>query len=115
MTTKYQRTQYKTTYTASDGALALDHLGPIASQLVNGLSFQTFHRVKPEEANDLPKIAYRFYGTTDLWWVIACYNGMVNVFREAPSGRLIKIPELASIDSFLRQARAVSGGVVVLN
>lgn len=113
----YSRSSFKKVVTdPKDGAQFLDHLSGSYSRLVRNLQLAQYHRIGPHEGVDLPKLAHKFYGTTDLWWVIGSYNGIVNPFTEAPSGRLIKIPDISSIDAYIRQSKTKNtGGVVVLD
>lgn len=52
------------------------------------------HMVKDGET--LQNIAYRYYGDSGKWYLIAEANGILNPFKELESGTLIKIPVYAS-------------------
>jgi len=56
------------------------------------------------EANQsLPEvISYDVYGTSDLWWVLCLYNGIIDPMRELLPGVELKVPNLEQIDSFLQ-------------
>ncbi len=51
------------------------------------------HTVKDGET--LQNIAYRYYGDSGKWYLIAEVNGILNPFKELESGTLIKIPVYA--------------------
>jgi hypothetical protein len=115
MTSKYSLTPSKKAVTAPDGTQFLDHLGGSVRDISRAIRTSRRHRVRPEEAGDLPRISHHYYGTVDLWRLIMAYNGIVNVHREVVAGRVLKIPEIGSIDDYLRRyKRSGGGGVVVL-
>lgn len=51
------------------------------------------HTVKDGET--LQNIAYRYYGDSGKWYLIAEANGILNPFKELESGTIIKIPVYA--------------------
>jgi hypothetical protein len=112
----YSRNSFKKVVPDGKGGQMLDHLSGSYTRLVRNLSLAQYHRVGPHEAGDLPKLAHKFYGSTDLWWAIGLYNGIVNAATQMPAGTLVKIPDVSSIDAYIRQSKTKqTGGVVVLD
>lgn len=58
------------------------------SILADAVTFDTY-----EVSNDewWENISYEYYGTPDLWWVIALMNNVVNPFEELEEGDNIKL------------------------
>ena len=48
--------------------------------------------VVPESPNDIQNIAFRYYGDSGKWYVIAEANKILNPFKELEMGTLIRIP-----------------------
>ncbi len=51
------------------------------------------HTVTEGEVGKLDNIAWHYYGTPDLWWVIAMANGILNPLRVTP-GTVLRIPSM---------------------
>jgi hypothetical protein len=116
MASKYSLTPSKKVVVDADGVAFLDHLGGAVRDMNRTIQTSRRHRVRAEEAGDLPRISHHYYGTTELWRFIAAYNGVVNIHREVTAGRTLRIPEIGSIDDYLRRyKRSGGGGVVVLD
>ncbi len=62
----------------------------------------TQHTVEPNEEYDLYKIAYRIYGTTDVWWVIAVCAGVDDPLEKIPAGTNFTVPPLAWVREKLK-------------
>lgn len=67
----------------------------IAVKLLDIRTF-TYHTVRQEERGAPDLISFEEYGKEDYWWHIMAYNGIYR-FNEFIEGRVIKIPQLASI------------------
>ena len=50
------------------------------------------YTVPARQAGRLDLIANAFYGTTELWWVIADANNMTDPMTELPAGTVLRIP-----------------------
>ena len=61
------------------------------------------HTVEPNEEYDLYKIAYRVYGTTEAWWIIAICARKDNPMERLLAGTTFKIPPLAWVREKLKQ------------
>lgn len=73
-----------------DGDYSLE--APVVS--VPSSSNDIQHTVKDGET--LQNIAYRYYGDSGKWYLIAEVNGILNPFKEVESGTLIRIPVYGS-------------------
>jgi nucleoid-associated protein YgaU len=83
---------YKNAYALNygDGDYSLE--APIPS--VPSSSNDIQHTVKDGET--LQNIAFRYYGDSGKWYIIAEANGILNPFKELESGTLIRIPSYGS-------------------
>lgn len=83
---------YKNAYALNygDGDYSLE--APIPS--VPSSSNDIQHTVKDGET--LQNIAFRYYGDSGKWYIIAEANGILNPFKELESGILIRIPSYGS-------------------
>lgn len=83
---------YKNAYALNygDGDYSLE--APIPS--VPSSSNDIQHTVKDGET--LQNIAFRYYGDSGKWYIIAEANGILNSFKELESGTLIRIPSYGS-------------------
>lgn len=52
----------------------------------------TDYEVDPNEEYDLYKIAYRFYGSVEYWWVIAVVAKLDNPLDRLEAGTVLKLP-----------------------
>ena len=55
-----------------------------------------YHEVEQNEENRLDIIANKYYGSPDLWWVIAMGNNIIDPFI-VKVGDIIRIPNLTSL------------------
>lgn len=56
------------------------------------------------QAQDVPfpeLISFKNYGTTDFWWVLLMYNGVIDPIAEMQAGIVWGIPSYASIQNML--------------
>lgn len=83
---------YKNVYALNygDGDYSLE--APIPS--VPSSSNDIQHTVKDGET--LQNIAFRYYGDSGKWYIIAEANSILNPFKELESGTLIRIPSYGS-------------------
>ena len=83
---------YKNAYALNygDGDYSLE--APIPS--VPSSSNDIQHTVKDGET--LQNIAFRYYGDSGKWYIIAEANGILNPFKELESGTLIRITSYGS-------------------
>lgn len=49
-----------------------------------------------KDGETLQNIAYKYYGDSGKWYLIAEANGILNPFKEVESGTLIRIPAYGS-------------------
>lgn len=54
-----------------------------------------FYDVEPEDT--LHKIAYRFFGNSALWWVVARFNDVLDPFAELEPGTTLRLPNRARL------------------
>lgn len=57
--------------------------------------------LKRENIGRFDLLANQYYGTCELWWVIALANDIQDMFDEDLVGRNIRIPAMSSISSIL--------------
>jgi hypothetical protein len=104
-TSQYSRINFQTIITPKDGSLPwISFLDSNYARISKHLTTAKSRIVAVNEVANLPLISYHEYGTVDLWWVLAAYNGIVNPFLELPAGKTINIPNISSIEEYLRKA-----------
>lgn len=56
------------------------------------------------DTNDgrLDIISTKVYGTPDLWWVIALYNGIINPLVEVETGTYLRMPSRSAVEFVLQ-------------
>lgn len=83
---------YKNAYALNygDGDYSLEAPIPSVPSSLNDIQ----HTVKDGET--LQNIAFRYYGDSGKWYIIAEANGILNPFKELESGTLIRIPSYGS-------------------
>lgn len=74
----------------NDGDYSLEAKPPIVPESPNDIQ----HTVKDEET--LQNIAFRYYGDSGKWYIIAEANKILNPFKELEMGTLIRIPTYGS-------------------
>lgn len=60
----------------------------------------TFHTVTEADSDRIDLIAYQYYQTPELWWVIAEVNGLFFPFEDLEPGRILRIPSYITLTSF---------------
>ncbi len=101
------------------GDFVLDPLSSDWQTFRQNLTAARLHTVNQEEEGDLPLIAFKEYGTVELWWCLAQVNNIVDPLSEVVVGTELTIPTLASISRELQNLklsnqRATSSNVVSL-
>lgn len=61
--------------------------------------------VTDADQGNLPLIAYRMYGMTELWWAIVVFNGIADPFS-VKSGTRLRIPMMNDLISNLTATRS---------
>ncbi len=69
-------------------------------QLPN-LIIQEQYSLEPLDVPYPELLSYRKYGTTDYWWVLAMYNGCVDIINDMQPGQVWAIPSYSSIQTML--------------
>lgn len=55
------------------------------------------YRVSVDDMSNLPGIAFKAYGTTDLWRVILEFNGLSDPLNDVFPGQILNIPQKSDI------------------
>lgn len=84
--------QYNNAYALkyNDGDYSLEAKPPVVPESPNDIQ----HTVKDGET--LQNIAFRYYGDSGKWYIIAEANKILNPFKELEMGTLIRIPTYGS-------------------
>lgn len=64
-------------------------------------SSDQFYLVEPGEEYRIDAIAYKLYGSTFFWWILALINDIRNPLTEPETGRVLRIPSQNRIISML--------------
>ena len=75
----------------------LDHMKADYNSMFNKALPYTDFMVDESVAGRLDLIAWKVYGSVDLWWVLGYYNGIVNPIYELEPGKTLKIPRLTDV------------------
>lgn len=67
------------------------------SDVINTIPYQTTYGER------LDQLAERFYGDTELWWVIAVENGYDNGRFYVETGTNLHIPDPSTVSDYLRE------------
>jgi hypothetical protein len=51
-----------------------------------------FHEIGAGESGRLDLVSHRYYGTAELWWVIALANDLFEPLKEAVPGLVVRVP-----------------------
>lgn len=57
--------------------------------------------IQLQQGDTLHQIAFEYYGDARLWWAIADYNGIFDVTTELAKGKMIVVPPVDAIESFV--------------
>lgn len=69
------------------------------------IKFYFEYEIAPNDRWDL--LAYNFYGDSNLWWVIAIFNEIVDPFYHLQSGNILKIIKSNYVPEILLALRRV--------
>jgi hypothetical protein len=99
--------------------LVIDEYGidPLASpvfDLISNVEAYTLHELTPEQVGNAPLLAYQVYGSEDLWWIILAYNAILDPEQELIPGKILRIPDFASINSSLSKLRTATRTLVTI-
>jgi hypothetical protein len=84
------------------GAYYLNELNPI-----NSITSYVPFLITPKYVGVPDLISYDIYGSTEYWWIICLYNGIVIVHEELFAGRTIKIPDIGQVTSWLTRTKNI--------
>lgn len=59
--------------------------------------FDTYHIVAELDVYRLDLIAYKYYSTPELWWIIALVNQIFFEFDEMEVGQVLRIPDKGTL------------------
>lgn len=62
------------------------------------------YTVRQSDIGRLDYVAYRYYGDSQYWWIIALLNGVRNQFSDLTVGQVLKIPKRDVMLRILEQA-----------
>lgn len=94
----YDRAKYMNQVTVKDQQV-LDVLSQKVNDFVRYVNVYTKYTYSGEP---ITTIAYRFYGTPTLWWVIIAYTGLYSPM-DLVDGMTLKVPDKAQIDEFINR------------
>ena len=94
----YSRHLSQLIYRAPDGRL---FFGIFQKALLPSTAEDKYHTVVQGEERRLDLIAYKYYHTPELWYVIAIANNIVSVFDDIQIGDVLLVPSLPSVLSTL--------------
>lgn len=108
MTVAYQRNTFTRSVTYRETALddlelSLDWLTATYNNLFEQVTSIRKFTITESEAGLPDVIAFRFYNTEELWWLICVYNGIIDPLEELVPGVIIDIPDLDQSTVFLFQ------------
>lgn len=116
-TPKYAKTNLLSVITQNIGIYEinnqqyLDLLSPNYTQIMKYITDTQVYNV--ESFEHLPNIAYKMYGNTTLWWIIASYNGIINPLLLQP-GTVLQIPNLSQINIYLNSLKTNIGKKITI-
>lgn len=67
-----------------------------------------FHFYQAEENDWWENISYKYYGTVNLWWLIAMVNNVNNPFEDMEPGKNIKVLKKSYLYIILRDIRNIA-------
>ena len=86
------------------------YLNIFRSYIINmsSLNNNSFYELYEVDNNDwLDNISYKFYNTSQLWWVIAIVNNITNPFEELYPGKVLRILKNSYIYNILKEVRNI--------
>ena len=97
----FERKAYYATEIGTDGVEVHNYRTTDWRRLKESVAFRTPHVVNKEEEHNLPLISFKEYATTDLWWVLAHINDIVNPLSQVKAGNTLQVPNLESLQNAL--------------
>ena len=91
----------------------IDPLKDNAFELISQIETYTEYTVDTGTEENLPLIAYKNYGNKDLWWVIAVFNGVLDISELTPGSKL-RLPNISEL-TFLLSKELNNGSGVTLS
>lgn len=82
-----------------DNKIVIDGVECLESHTIKEIPYReddSYLKVTDVNENRLDKIAYEYYGSTKLWWVIAEASGILNPL-DVPIDTILRIPTLSSL------------------
>lgn len=64
------------------------------------IAYDTF-QITDSEAQQLDAVAYRYYGDSQLWWLIAAFNFIIDPYTEVVPGLKVRVPRLDEVMIYL--------------
>ncbi len=109
------RGQYIPVYAVNDRSLGnylmADWLGASYNDFLGLLQIQEQYILQPADVPTPDLLSYKFYETTDYWWILCMWNGCIDIFTDMQPGLTWKIPTYQSIQAMLSGAlNAAAGG-----
>lgn len=105
-TSIYKRNTYIPTRfikaTKNEQVLTLDWYAAKYLRALDGIAPFTSFQVADSNEGRLDIISDKVYGTPDLWWVIALYNGIIHPLAEIETGTYLRIPSRPSVEYALQ-------------
>ncbi len=90
---------YRTETTVID-KYGVDPLLDKALSKLSGVTISKEHTVTEEQRGRPDLIAYKYYGTVRLWWVILAYNNLIR-HSYIKEGMRLYIPDISQLSSHL--------------
>lgn len=87
----------RSTYVTLD-EYGIDPLRDKALNVLDQVTDYVEYTVGLEAQENLPLIAYKRYGNKDLWWIIAAYNGILDI-TEVVAGTVLRLPTTQALTS----------------
>jgi nucleoid-associated protein YgaU len=100
--TIFSRTRFCSAITNSDGALILTDPAPYTTPLADDTT------VTVTDGDSLTRLAFRFYGRAELWWVIADRNHIYDPTVGLTAGQTLVVPSSRTVSELiLNESRRV--------
>jgi nucleoid-associated protein YgaU len=79
------------------GTGAISFFGTFVAPIIEKSDSDTFITIQSKDNGRLDYLAYLYYGTPELWWVIAIANDIFDPAYGLRPGTVIRIPENPSV------------------
>jgi len=94
----YSRFKGQSIFRADDGRL---YFGTFSKPDFPPAPSDHYHTIVEGEELRLDSIAYSYYRTPELWWVIALVNDIISPFDTLVVGDVLRIPDFNTIADFV--------------